>query len=68
MPLVARGKHNPGCRCQSEALTRELEIDPHKYYPPNVYRQPLTKLPNPQLVDLIEMAKVMGIDMSQFKK
>jgi len=53
---------------QQEALTRELEIDPHKYYPPNVYREPLTKLPNPQLVDLIEMAKVMGIDMSQFKK
>ena len=53
---------------QQEARTRELEIDPHKYYPPNVYRQPLTKLPNPQLVDLIEMAKVMGIDMSQFKK
>ena len=53
---------------QQEALTRELEIDPHKYYPPNVYRQPLTTLPNPQLVDLIEMAKVMGIDMSQFKK
>ena len=53
---------------QQEQLTRDLEIDPHKYYPPNVYRQPLTKLPNPQLVDLIEMAKVMGIDMSQFKK
>ena len=53
---------------QQEALTRELEIDPHKYYPPNVYRQPLTKLPNPQLVDLMEMAKVMNIDMSQFKK
>jgi hypothetical protein len=25
LPLVARGKHNPGCRCQSEALTRELK-------------------------------------------
>ena len=53
---------------QQEQLTRDLEIDPHKYYPPNVYREPLTKLPNPQLVDLIEMAKVMGIDISKFKK
>jgi hypothetical protein len=53
---------------QQEQLTRDLEIDPHKYYPPNVYREPLTKLPNPQLVDLMEMAKVMGIDMSKFKK
>jgi len=53
---------------QQEQLTRDLEIDPHKYYPPAVYREPLTKLPNPQLVDLMEMAKVMGIDISQFKK
>ncbi len=53
---------------QQEQLTRDLEIDPHKYYPPNVYREPLTKLPNPQLVDLMEMARVMGIDISKFKK
>jgi ribonuclease BN (tRNA processing enzyme) len=53
---------------QQEQLTRDLEIDPHKYYPPDVYRQPLTKLPDPQLVDLMEMAKVMGIDISKFKK
>ena len=53
---------------QQEQLTRDLEIDPHKYYPPEVYRQPLTKLPKPQLVDLMEMAKVMGIDISKFKK
>ena len=53
---------------QQEQLTRDLEIDTHKYYPPDVYRQPLTKLPNPQLVDLMEMAKVMGIDISKFKK
>jgi hypothetical protein len=37
---------------QQEQLTRDLEIDPHKYYPPDVYREPLTKLPNSQLVDL----------------
>ncbi|MGB9421898.1 MAG: guanitoxin biosynthesis MBL fold metallo-hydrolase GntH [Candidatus Acidiferrum sp.] len=53
---------------QQEQLTRDLEINPHKYYPPDVYREPLTKLPNPQLVDLMEMAKVMGIDISKFKK
>ena len=52
---------------QQEQLTRDLEIDPHKYYPPNVYREPITKLPNPEEVDLIAMAKAMGIDLSKFK-
>jgi ribonuclease Z len=53
---------------QQEQRTRDLEIDPKKYYPPDVYRKPITTLPDPQLVDLVEMAKVMGIDMSEFKK
>jgi hypothetical protein len=53
---------------QQEQLTRDLEIDPHKYYPPELYREPLTKLPNPQLVNLLEMAKAMGIDLSQMMK
>jgi len=53
---------------QQEQRTRDLEIDPHKYYPPDVYREPLTKLANPQEVDLLTMAKVMGIDLSKFKK
>ncbi len=30
---------------QQEQYTRDNEIDPHKYYPPNVYREPITKLP-----------------------
>jgi ribonuclease BN (tRNA processing enzyme) len=30
---------------QQEQYTRDIEIDPHKYYPPNVYREPITKLP-----------------------
>jgi len=30
---------------QQEQLTRDLEIDPKKYYPEDVYREPLTKLP-----------------------
>jgi ribonuclease Z len=29
---------------QQEQYTRDNEIDPHKYYPPDVYREPLTKL------------------------
>ena len=53
---------------QQEQLTRDLEIDPHKYYPPDVYREPLTKLPNPQLVDLREMARAMNIDLTKFVK
>jgi len=50
---------------QQEQLTRDLEIDPHEYYPPDVYRDPLTKLDNPQEVDLLQMAKVMGLDLSK---
>jgi ribonuclease BN (tRNA processing enzyme) len=30
---------------QQEQYTRDNEIDPAKYYPPDVYRQPTTKLP-----------------------
>ena len=47
---------------QQEQLTRYLEIDPREYYPPDVYREPLTTLPDPQEVDLLEMATVLGID------
>ena len=53
---------------QHRQLTRDLEIDPKKYYPPDVYRKPITTLPNPQEVDLVEMAKVMGIDISKLAK
>jgi len=52
---------------QQEQLTRDLEIDPHKYYPPDVYREPLKKLANPEEVDLVEIAKVMGLDLSKYK-
>lgn len=30
---------------QQEQYTRDTEIDPHKYYPPDVYREPMMKLP-----------------------
>jgi len=53
---------------QQEKLTRDLEIDPHKYYPKDVYREPITKLANPEQVDLIALANVMGIDLSKFIK
>ena len=53
---------------QQEQQTRYNEIDPHKYYPPELYREPLTKLPNPAEVDLLALAKVMNIDLSKFIK
>ena len=53
---------------QQEQRTRDLEIDPKKYYPPDVWREQLTKLDNPQEINLIELAKVMNIDLSKFKK
>ena len=53
---------------QQEKLTRDLEIDPQKYYPPDVYREPITKLANPEELDLIALAKVTGIDLSKFIK
>ena len=51
---------------QQEQLTRDLEIDPRKYYPPDVYREPITTLPDPQEVDLLEMAMTLGIDISKY--
>jgi hypothetical protein len=53
---------------QQEKLTRDLEIDPHKYYPPDVYREPITKLSDPEMVDLRALAKVMNIDLTKFIK
>lgn len=47
---------------------RDLEIDPKKYYPSDVYREPPTKIADPQEVDLLEMAKVMGFDLSKLAK
>ena len=37
---------------QQEQYTRDNEIDPHKYYPPDVYREPLIKLPDPMVMPL----------------
>ncbi len=45
---------------QQEQFVRDLEIDPKLYYPPDVYREPVTKWPgitlNPR-----EMLKARGI-------
>lgn len=30
---------------QQEQFVRDLEIDPHKYYPPGEYRKPVQKWP-----------------------
>jgi len=36
---------------------RDIEIDPHKYYPEDVYRDPVTKLPDPLIFDVEKMVK-----------
>ena len=40
---------------QQEQYTRDMEIDPHKYYPADVDRPPLTKLPDPLTIPLKAM-------------
>jgi len=45
---------------QQEQLTRDLEIDPHKYYPPDVYREPLTTWPKGFKIDLTPMLPKPG--------
>ena len=40
---------------QQEQDTRNNEIDPHKYYPQNLYREPFIKLPNPIKMDVEKM-------------
>jgi len=45
---------------QQEQYTRDNEIDPKKYMPEDVYRDPLVKLPDPMVLDLEEMAKAGG--------
>jgi hypothetical protein len=40
---------------QQEQYTRDIEIDPHKYLPEDVYRDPLIKLPDPMALDLEAM-------------
>ena len=42
-----------------EQYTRDHEIDPKVYYPPNVYREPFQKLPNPMKANLKEMMEKM---------
>jgi ribonuclease Z len=48
---------------QQEQLTRDLEIDPSLYYPDDVKRAPLTKLPDPLTMPIKEMMRRMGYDV-----
>jgi hypothetical protein len=45
---------------QQEQYTRDNEIDPHKYLPEDVYRDPLIKLPDPMNLDLQAMMAARG--------
>ena len=40
---------------QQEQLTRDLELDPASYYPPDVYREPMTEWPKDFKLDLRPM-------------
>ena len=40
---------------QQEQYTRDIEIDPHEYYPPEVYREPMTEWPMGFSIDLEKM-------------
>jgi len=40
---------------QQEQYTRDIEIDPQKYMPEDVYREPLVKLPDPMTLNIDEM-------------
>jgi hypothetical protein len=50
---------------QQEQYTRDIEIDPHKYLPEDVYRDPLIKLPDPMLLDLQAMAGAADKDKEE---
>ena len=45
---------------QQEQYTRDTEIDPKKYLPEDVYREPLVQLPDPLVLDLEAMMKAGG--------
>ena len=51
---------------QQEQFVRDLEIDPKLYYPPDVYRKPVTKWPGVTL-NPREMLKARGIDIDDDK-
>ena len=72
-PCPQRGKAsfpNRGCRANSSrsSFTAPMLIDPEAYYPPDVYREPKTTLSNPELVNRVDMAKALNIDLSKFVK
>jgi len=50
-------------REMQQQLTRDLEIDPALYYPPDVKRHPLTKLPDPLTMPIRKIMQVFGYDI-----
>ncbi len=48
---------------QQQQATRDLEIDPALYYPPDVKREPLTKLPDPLTMPIRKIMKMFGYDI-----
>ena len=48
---------------QQEQLTRDYEIDPKVYYPPDVYREPMTAPPDPLVMPLREIMRSFGYDV-----
>ncbi len=41
---------------QQEQHLRDIEIEPRKYYPADVYREPFTHLPKPMIIDTATMS------------
>jgi ribonuclease Z len=51
---------------QQEQFLRDMEIDPHKYYPPDVDREPLQIWPEEGLsINPREMLAARGIDVDE---
>ncbi len=48
---------------QQEQHTRDLEIDPHAYYPPDVYKEPLVRLPDPLTMPVRQIMENFGYDL-----
>ena len=48
---------------QQEQYTREIEIEPTKYYPPDVNRDLPTKLPDPLTMPLKKIMRMFGYDV-----
>ena len=48
---------------QQQQRTRDPEIDPALYYPPDVKRDPLTTLPDPLTMPIRKIMRMFGYDV-----